>query len=186
MTETQSYTPTTWADEIPATTPPTYDIEGVATDVEIALHAAGTAGTAVNATNLNKMEAGILAASPATGTWTPTFDGFSVAPSNVVASYVRIGVLCICTVKMDAGTSNATGFTITLPYDAAAVTNQAWRAPAIVEDSGTVQSTPGLVEVTAGNGAASIVKTFDPASTFTASGAKGADFTLVYQCDPTS
>lgn len=55
-----SYIKTNWVDEIPASSPPTYDIEGVASDVEIALHGAPpTSGTPFDATNLNHIEQGI-------------------------------------------------------------------------------------------------------------------------------
>lgn len=55
-----AYTKTTWVDEVPATSPVTYDIETVGTDLEISLHSTpSTSGTPVNATNLNKIEQGI-------------------------------------------------------------------------------------------------------------------------------
>lgn len=55
-----------------------------------------------------------------TGTYVPTFSGFSVDPSGVTARYILIGKLCFIHVfPASAGTSNATTFTITLPFAAA-------------------------------------------------------------------
>lgn len=55
-----TYTKTSWVDEVPATTPVTYDIESVGTDLQISLHSTPTtSGTPVNATNLNHIEQGI-------------------------------------------------------------------------------------------------------------------------------
>lgn len=58
------YTPTTWTDEVPASTPIKYvitdDVDGViASSATIALVTSVTAGTPINATNLNRMEAAI-------------------------------------------------------------------------------------------------------------------------------
>ena len=55
------YTPTTWTDEVPASTPIKYvitdDVDGViAASATIALVTSVTAGTPINATNLNKLE----------------------------------------------------------------------------------------------------------------------------------
>ena len=54
-----AYTKTAWTDEVPGEDPVTYDIEGVAMGVRITPHVAPTAGTPVNATNLNKIEEGV-------------------------------------------------------------------------------------------------------------------------------
>jgi hypothetical protein len=54
-----TYTPTVWADEVPAVTPIKYVITGSNSDCTIALKDAPTAGTPVNATNLNNIETGI-------------------------------------------------------------------------------------------------------------------------------
>jgi len=64
------YTKTTWADEVPASLPIKYAIEDdtageVATSATIALVTSVTAGTPVNAANLNKIETGIETAQAA-------------------------------------------------------------------------------------------------------------------------
>lgn len=61
------YTPTTWTDEVPASTPVKYTISqtapgDIAASAEIALFTSVTAGTPVNAVNMNKIEAGVQTA----------------------------------------------------------------------------------------------------------------------------
>lgn len=49
-------------------------------------------------------------------TWTPTWAGFSAAPTLDYARYIRIGKLVVCQIRTSAnGTSNANTFTLTLP-----------------------------------------------------------------------
>ena len=51
------------------------------------------------------------------GTWTPTWGGFSAAPTSGSAFYIKIGKLVLAYVNgWAAGTSNATTKTITLPF----------------------------------------------------------------------
>lgn len=59
-----AYTPTTWVDELPATTPVKYKISqaadgDIATNATIAVVTSITPGTPLNAANLNHMEQGI-------------------------------------------------------------------------------------------------------------------------------
>ena len=58
------YTPTTWTDEVPASTPVKYkitdDSDGIiANSAKIELVTSVTAGTALNAANFNKLEAAV-------------------------------------------------------------------------------------------------------------------------------
>jgi hypothetical protein len=55
------YTPTVWEDEIPGETPVKYVITGDNDDCTIELKTAPTAGTPVNASNLNHIENGLVA-----------------------------------------------------------------------------------------------------------------------------
>lgn len=54
-----AYTPLEWVDEIAGEDPVTYDIAGLDPAKTITMHVAPTAGTPVNATNLNHIEQGI-------------------------------------------------------------------------------------------------------------------------------
>jgi len=63
------------------------------------------------------------------GTWTPTYTGFSADPTNGIYRYTLQGRKCCMTVIIPAGnhgTSNATTFTMTLPFTAATITNMRW------------------------------------------------------------
>lgn len=68
-----AYTPTTWVDEIPASSPVKYKITDdtggvIANSAKIETVTEITAGTAVNAANLNKLESGVAAAQTAADT----------------------------------------------------------------------------------------------------------------------
>ncbi len=52
-------------------------------------------------------------------TFTTTYSGFSANPTSITTRYIIIGKLVIMQVSATAGTSNATTFTITLPFAAA-------------------------------------------------------------------
>lgn len=48
--------------------------------------------------------------------WTPVFTGFSADPTNVDARYFRMGNKIETRISMTGGTSNATTFTMTMPF----------------------------------------------------------------------
>lgn len=54
----------------------------------------------------------------ATGTWSPSWTGFSVNPTTVYARYTLRGNVCTVWFKATTGTSNATTKTLTLPFAA--------------------------------------------------------------------
>lgn len=59
--------------------------------------------------------------------WTPTITGFSANPSGGVYLYTQIGKTVFISIRQpNNGTSNATGFTITLPVTAKTTTDQTW------------------------------------------------------------
>lgn len=59
--------------------------------------------------------------------WTPTLTGFSADPTNTVYQYYIQNKTCIVDVRQATqGTSNTTGFTITVPITATTVTNAVW------------------------------------------------------------
>lgn len=57
--------------------------------------------------------------------WTPTFTGFSADPTNVEAKYFRTGNRIETRVSMSGGTSNATTFTMTMPFQSLLAYNKA-------------------------------------------------------------
>lgn len=98
-------------------------------------------------------------------TWTPTYTGFSVDPSGGTANYTLIGKMCTIHLQPGAGTSNATGFTLTLPFAAA---NVNVNSP-IVVNNGTQQA--GRIQTAAGSNILTVSATI-AGGTFTASGSK--------------
>lgn len=53
--------------------------------------------------------------------WTPTWTGFSANPSSIIARYTLNGKMCSVYLYCVAGTSNATTFTLTLPFTSKSV-----------------------------------------------------------------
>jgi hypothetical protein len=85
-------------------------------------------------------------------TWTPTWAGWSVAPTSVFARYKIHGDECTHIARSAAGgTSNGTGATYTLPITARAMSNANWMAVISYEDNGAgVATTPGRVTIATG------------------------------------
>lgn len=114
------------------------------------------------------------------GTWTPTFTGFSVNPTSVVARYIQIGKLCVAMVVMGgAGTSNATGFTVSAPIQAATVAGMTWMGVcAYAQDNSA-----GISGAYAQIASAGTVFTLNKATGAVWTGANGklADFTILYE-----
>lgn len=116
-------------------------------------------------------------------TWVPTFGGFAADPAGGIYRYVLVGKMCTCFIGMpNAGTSNATSFSISLPFAAASVTNMTWRAPITAYDNGAALDTPGLAIVGAG-GTSVFLYTAWNGSLWTAAGGKRAQFTITYEID---
>ena len=114
------------------------------------------------------------------GKWTsyaPTFGGFSADPTYT-AYYVLIGKMCIVSMIGSAlGTSNATTFTITLPFNAngtyeSSITN--------VVNSGAIQAN-GKVTTSAASNVATLLRSLNAA--WTASSTKIANFLLIYEIE---
>lgn len=114
------------------------------------------------------------------GTWTPTFGGFSVAPSGCVTRFRRIGKLVWATLtQCAAGTSNATTFTVTLPVAAAAAFVAAGMGN--VMDNGSFLANPGRLDTRGGSTTADVYSTLGAAA-WTASGGKTADLgQIIYE-----
>lgn len=104
--------------------------------------------------------------------YNPTSGGFSAAPTGVVARFSIKGGVCSVSIRQaNNGTSNSSGFSVTLPVPAANVAGAQWTAPAMVVDNGAVPTTPGLAVINAAS--ASIALYINYAGTaFTATGGK--------------
>lgn len=80
---------------------------------------------------------------PTSFNWSPSFTGFSANPSGGIYNFVINGDTCTASWWMpNAGTSNATGFTITAPVTATTIANMIWfNRMGYNEDSGAVSTT---------------------------------------------
>ena len=104
--------------------------------------------------------------------WTPTVTGFSVEPTGVTYRYKKIGRTVHLAIRQLAnGTSNATSFTISLPYTATTITDMLWCGSALVSNGGVTLTTPGLLAISSGATVLDVYKDF-AAGTWTASGGK--------------
>ena len=113
-------------------------------------------------------------------TWTPTWGGFSSVPTGGTAEFMQIGKLVIAQVSAwAAGTSNATTFTITLPIAAAAARTSTGSGAAL--DNSAWQVAPCRIDTRAASTTADLYFTHVPASAWTNTGGKVADFHIVYQ-----
>lgn len=114
--------------------------------------------------------------------WSPTVTGFSTPPTGAIYQYTRVGkFVTMFITQPNNATSNATTFTISLPFTALTLTNMQWVvvAPQVV-DSGTT-SGPGLAVINSGGTTMSILKTAAGAA-FTASGNKRVPaLTMTYE-----
>lgn len=110
--------------------------------------------------------------------WVPTLTGFSATPTVNSARYTLNGKWCTCQFNMTATTSNATTFTITLPFAAANTTVQTF--PVLVADNGSQQAGAGKLNTRVNSNVADIYKTL-PSGTFTGSGTKASNFVITYE-----
>lgn len=113
-------------------------------------------------------------------TWSPTIVGFSANPTNTSYTYSIDGRWCTATVRqITPGTSNSGTFTISAPYTAMTLNNGAWttRVPGC-QDNGVYSYT--AIAYILQNTNSIVVNKDDSGTAFTASGAKHANFTLMY------
>jgi hypothetical protein len=113
--------------------------------------------------------------------YVPTFGGFSSPPSSVGARYNLIGKTCHVIVNMGAnGTSNATTFTMTLPFAAANTFIQSDILPAVINNSGSLQTTPGRIDTIVNSNVANLYLN-TAAAAWTASNGKRAFVNFTYE-----
>ena len=113
--------------------------------------------------------------------WTPTFGGFSVDPSDVVARYFRVGGFCYVSVYMGtAGTSNAAGFTMSAPLTSKSVTGAMiwYNSLAYYQDNGVVTRGGGIVRILESSATFTLYST---TSVWVTSGNKMAFFQIAYE-----
>lgn len=118
---------------------------------------------------------------PAKGVWTPTFTGFSADPATPVVRYIKSGTVCTVSVRcINAGTSNATGFTISAPFTAANITNMTWNVKAGEGVDNSVYTSDIGVYISASSAAFTITRN-GSATGWTNAGGKGANFQITYE-----
>lgn len=111
-------------------------------------------------------------------TWLPTFGGFSTDPTILESRYTLNGKMCTVQATLASGVSNATNFTLTLPF--AAKTSFRARTMALGTDNGTSQNS--WVSTRSGSAVLDCFRTA-ATTTWTASGSKGISFCLTYEID---
>ncbi len=93
--------------------------------------------------------------------WVPTFTGFSANPTGGLYYYTVSGKNVTLYIRQpNNGTSNATGFTISLPIQAKTLTNMIWVGPAGIIDNGTAGTSPGMLYITSGSTTLTVYKDF--------------------------
>lgn len=114
---------------------------------------------------------------PASFGWTPTFGGFSSAPSTVTCKFRLYSYGIYVEILAVGGTSNANSFTVTAPPGITLSSNSTLGIMLITIDNGSVVTTaPGkLLSNSDSPPKYSITKDF-PGNAWTTSGAKGARF----------
>ena len=131
-----------------------------------------TKGTGVFRVNGNPFDSGVATAHSATLT------GFSGTPTQN-NKYTRIGKWVALYIDI-VGTSNATSFTLTLPFAAKAADRQGGFT---VSDNGVAQTLPGLIVLGAASSTATVYKTHDTASTWTNVNSKAIRGMLLYEAN---
>lgn len=103
------------------------------------------------------------------GTWIPSFTGFSADPTDIVANYILVGNLCTVEIGMTGGTSNATTFTMTLPFAANATIIHTMGGGV---DNGVQITTTPRMDTVAGSNIGTCYKTASTSGTWTAANGK--------------
>lgn len=112
--------------------------------------------------------------------WTdfvPTFTGFSAAPTITACRYTIIGKTCIMYFRGLAGTSNATTYTMTIPFSAAA-NLQFFLGPGT--DNSLGLTAPSMLRTKASSNIADLLKDA-VGNAWTASGTKLWQGTITYE-----
>jgi hypothetical protein len=114
-----------------------------------------------------------------TTTYTPTFTGFSVNPTNPVAVCSQNGKLGFFTILTNnPGTSNATTFTVTLPYVSARFGQ---RILGVAYDNGSFTTAPCELVTRSGSNIADVYLTLAGGGWTAGSTQKGVFITGTYE-----
>lgn len=109
------------------------------------------------------------------GTWIPVFTGFSADPTVSEARYTKVGKIVTANLRLVNGTSNATTFTLTMPF-AGGSSSQIF----IILITNNGSQAAGRMDIGANSNIATLYIT--PAgAAWTNSGAKGCNFSVTYQ-----
>lgn len=113
--------------------------------------------------------------------YTPTYTGFSSAPTNGIIRFCLVGRAVTVIFEPNPGTSNATTFTATLPITATSLANYIMDVGMKAEDNGNITTVFGLGEI---SGSSQTIITFykDLTGTaWTASGLKNMRGQFIYE-----
>jgi hypothetical protein len=103
--------------------------------------------------------------------WTPTFGGFSSAPTNIGHYYkIVFDHIWLKLRQATNGTSNANTFTITPPFNQRSITNMAYDGMGTAIDNGVAKTTP--IRLLMGSSVIDIYSDMTTATGWTASGGK--------------
>lgn len=106
--------------------------------------------------------------------FSPVYTGFSADPSGGACKFSVVGGLCTFVHTRAAGTSNATGFTITMPIQSSMQTI----GLAQVRNNGALVSTPGALEAETSGTMDVFLNT--SGGNFTNANGKNASFSITY------
>lgn len=113
--------------------------------------------------------------------WTPVYTGFSTDPVSPISRFKIDGTAVLAHHKeITPGTSNSTGFTVSLPVQAATMPSASWENMITVVDNGAFDADAGKAFVGTGGMVANIVRA--TGAPFTTSGSKRTtSFSLIYE-----
>jgi hypothetical protein len=109
--------------------------------------------------------------------FTPTYTGFSANPSAGSARYNIMGTMIVFEHLQNTGTSNATGFTVTMPVTARDTNSH---VVGRVYNSGVFAAGAGLIAITASSATLDLFRD-GAGATWTNSGAKTMGFTITVE-----
>ena len=114
-------------------------------------------------------------------TFTPTLTGFAAAsPASIVGRYATLGKTCIYNVySRKVGVSSTTGFTVTLPINSANLVNHYLGYGQGTDN--TVYQNNILADIDPNSPTVVALTTQGGSAGWTASGAKDASFTVIYE-----